>query len=86
MASGVCNAHDPNHGTDNDTAGLKEEGAHDRSRILEGDSTDWSVFQLEFDMRQQDISISERFFHPDAQGKQALRAHVVMRLHIVELC
>ena len=43
MASGIRNAHDANHGTDDDDTGLEEEGADDRSRVPEGDCANWPV-------------------------------------------
>ena len=68
MAHVLLDSNDTNPCSNHYTARWPKDCQDDRQNLLASDPTYWLLFQLEFDLRKQDISLFECCIHPDAEG------------------
>lgn len=68
MASCLCHPDDPNPSQNNNPTRRPKDGENDRPSLSTSNLTDRVLFQLELDMREQDLLVLECSFHSDAQG------------------
>jgi len=77
MAFGVCNYHDTNYGSHNETPRWKENGEDDWQSIPQSYRAHWIVFQSEPDLRKFDLLVPQRLVHPNAQGALSYFCHFI---------